>query len=97
ADRKRAQHDGEDTGETAHADDRDWNGAGAGGRCAVAVNQRSGSHPCPIAQRIGPREMQRLECFGGGLLEGTPKLLKSKVVRRDSIFRYGEVNCPETR
>jgi len=45
AGRQRAQCEREDTGETAHADERDWNGSGASGGSAIAINQGSGLRP----------------------------------------------------
>jgi hypothetical protein len=97
ADSEGPQHDRKDAGETAHTYDRNWRGACTSGGGTVPVNRRSDFRPYQVTLRVSLREVQRLECFGPSLLEGTPKHLKTKVLRWKSVFRQGEVNRYETR
>ena len=77
ADRQSAQHDREDTSETAHTDEGDRNSPRASGGGAVAINQRPGLRPYPVALGVSPREVQGLKRSGPGFLEGEPKHLDS--------------------
>ena len=95
--RKRAQHDGEDAGETAHSDDGDRDSTGAGGGGAVAVDQRTRLPPDPIGLGLGAREVQRLERTGSGLLQDAPQHFEPEVMRRKSVFRDREVDRDEAR
>ena len=71
------------------------NSTRAGGGGAVAIDQRTRFRPDTVALGVGPREVQRLESAGPGLLEDAPKHLEPEVVRRKPVLRHGEVDRHE--
>ena len=97
AGRQRTQREGEDTGETAHADERDWNSTRSSGGGAIAINQRPGFRPYPVALGVSPRDVQCLKCSGPGFLEGEPKHLDPILMRRESVFGHSEVDRHKAR
>src|SRR5215470_14891076 len=95
--RQRAQHQRQDAGEAAHADERDRYGAGASRGDAIAVDQWPRTLAYAVALGIALRAVKRLIGRETVRFERLPQRLDAKILRRKSILRQGEIERHELR
>src|SRR5437899_6447854 len=95
--RERAQHQRQHAGETAHPNERDRHGAGAGRGDAVAVDQRPRALAYAVTLGVALRSVKRV--IGGETmrLERLPQRLDAEILWRKAVLRHGEVEWHELR